>query len=640
MRLIPTAQNIMSVFPSIFDTPAVLWATEQEKPEGPGLYVSPNTNRLPVTIPQATTDLFQSYDPPSPWPWFYTQVSRQDTYWTSLCSLDSDYEGMLQPLSDIKVIPRYTSNRVLLGWIIRAERRWKELEGLLDKLLTAMKKAFPLKDMTPLLIEVDKLCKWPSDYGYEATYGTEEEAKDQAQTVRAVFNVCVAKLTYAAYLLPEHWLEHLLRMEYLSVDEAEVIRASCICQATSATSGAHHQRVGLIVDVRSGALQSYLDEVKALVTKFMLPIWLYYGRHPRASEHVWAAPYLPSDEEIARSRALAQCVPLMPWPQLTEPDSASFPPGTPSLPLSGGAPSIPIVSSGSALHEQSRAQAGLSALVPTARRGRTNPTTRQRAGQTMEEFFREAEEEKVKRMSTMCDAERELIDRRAAEHANLDLPQRSHKCNVYRWEEELDGSYTRVLVGHKHWRELWNDTTPSQRKYNPLRNEFDICQAFDPAAVPDEDVEFVEWNEERGRFITFYGSPRLGDNIYGFSDNTDDHLLAGESIAATATEDHLAGPSGDDPTLIEVARRQVSIAICSVYHKIYMEHVLAGRSRLRQSNRRAAGAFAEPTTEAQHTGAIRTCIPSTVRSPSKQRSRSIQERSSRCRAICRHRNQR
>lgn len=521
-----------------------------------------------MTIPQATTDLFQSYDPPSPWPWFYTQVSRQDTYWTSLCSLDSDYEGMLQPLSDIKVIPRYTSNRVLLGWTIRAERRWKELEGLLDKLLTAMKKAFPLKDMTPLLIEVDKLCKWPSDYGYEDTYSTEAEAKDQAKTVRAVFNVCIAKLTYAAYLLPEHWLEHLLRTEYLSVDEAETIRASCICQATSATSGAHLQRAGLIVDVRSGALGSYLDEVKALVARFMLPVWLYYGRHPRASDHVWSSPYLPSEEEIARSRALAQCVPLLPWPQLTESDSESFPTGILSSPFPGDALSVPVVPSGSTRHEQSREQLSLSALAPAAPRGRVNPTTRQRAGQTIEEFFREAEEEKIARMSTMSDAEREKIERRAAEHANLDLPRRNHKCNVYRWEEEVDGSYTRVLVGYKHWKELWTDTTPSQRRYNPLRNEFDVCQDFDPTAVPDEDVEFVEWDEKRGRFITFYGSPRLGDNIYGFSDNMDDVPPLGEGIAVTASEDRAAGPSVEDPE-----RRQVSTTVFPFRsHKLHRTH--------------------------------------------------------------------
>ena len=108
------------------------------------------------------------------------------------------------------------------------------------------------------------------------------------------------------------------------VHKADVIRRSSICQATSSTSGAHIRRAGLIMDVRSSAPESYLNEVKDLVTKFALPVWLYYGRHCRVSDHTWSTPYLPSEEEITWSCGVAHLAPQMAWPQAIDLDTDSF----------------------------------------------------------------------------------------------------------------------------------------------------------------------------------------------------------------------------------------------------------------------------------------------------------------------------
>lgn len=507
-----------------------------------------------------------SATPPSPWTWFYTHISRQDRYWTSLCSFEAECDGLLEPLSDSKLIPVYTATGAK-GWAFRGARKWKALEDLLVKVMEAMTKAFPLSNMTPLLVQVDALCGWPSDYGYLMdTWEIEEDARECVLGAKAAFRVSVAKLTYASYLLPPQWLEHLLRHDYLTVHEADAIRRSSICQATSSTSGAHIRRAGLIMDVRSGAPESYLNEVKDLVTKFALPVWLYYGRHPRVSDHTWSAPYLPSEEEIARSRGVARLAPQMAWPQAIDLDNDSFEYGI--VPSQHDTPHT----LGDSAYQQNRplSDAPMSSAAeptpvmsrPAATKARADPSTRQRAGQTMAEFFRETQEEDSARMAKMGDAEKQKIERRAAEHAKLELPNRSHKCNVYRWEEELDGSHTRILVGQKHWKVLWADTAPSQRKYNPVRNEFDICQDFDPKAVPEQDVEFAQWDEGRGRFVTFYGSPQAGADPYGFSSDVDDHMLVGDSVTTTTAEGGQAGPSGEHPAPTEAERRQVSTIVC------------------------------------------------------------------------------
>ena len=146
----------------------------------------------------------------------------------------------------------------------------------------------------------------------------------------------------------------------------------------------------------------------------------------------------------------------------------------------------------------------------------------------MDEFFiRETQEGDSARMAKLDDTEKQKIERCAAEHAKLEMPNQNHKCNVYRGEKEFNGSHTRILIGRKHWRELWADTAPSQRKYNLVRNESDICQDFDPTAVHEHDVEIAQWDEERSRFVTFYGSPEVGADSYGFPSDMHGRSYAG-----------------------------------------------------------------------------------------------------------------
>ena len=65
---------------------------------------------------------------------------------------------------------------------------------------------------------------------YDRIWTTATQARRWAKLVRMVFMVTVTKITYAAYLLPSHWLEEIQRHGYIDAHEANAVRESSICQ--------------------------------------------------------------------------------------------------------------------------------------------------------------------------------------------------------------------------------------------------------------------------------------------------------------------------------------------------------------------------------------------------------------------------
>lgn len=75
-------------------------------------------------------------------------------------------------------------------------------------------------------------------------------------------------------------------------------------------------------------------------------------------------------------------------------------------------------------------------------------------------------------------------------NAKLEMPFKSSQTLVFRWANNPDipdGPLVRVLVGKKYWREAFEKHAPSQRCYDLVKNEFDLCTPLDKAACIAED---------------------------------------------------------------------------------------------------------------------------------------------------------
>ncbi|KAF7365943.1 hypothetical protein MVEN_00469700 [Mycena venus] len=82
---------------------------------------------------------------------------------------------------------------------------------------------------------------------------------------------------------------------------------------------------------------------------------------------------------------------------------------------------------------------------------------------------------------------------REAHAATGQVPGKSSKAaRVFVWEE-IDGNLIRQAVGRKNYEDRWDDFTPSQRVYDSIHNEWDLCENFGP--LDDQDLAHDDWDD-------------------------------------------------------------------------------------------------------------------------------------------------
>ena len=65
-------------------------------------------------------------------------------------------------------------------------------------------------------------------------------------------------------------------------------------------------------------------------------------------------------------------------------------------------------------------------------------------------------------------------------------------ATVYVWED-VNGFLVRRAGGRQHYNRIWQDFGPTQRRYDSFRDEWDLCEAFDPHGEQDDDDE--DWDD-------------------------------------------------------------------------------------------------------------------------------------------------
>lgn len=64
---------------------------------------------------------------------------------------------------------------------------------------------------------------------------------------------------------------------------------------------------------------------------------------------------------------------------------------------------------------------------------------------------------------------------------------------MFRWDKNpdtMDGGLVRILVGKLNWRKVFAEFGKTQRRYDPVHDEIDLCAALDPAGTPEDDMDY------------------------------------------------------------------------------------------------------------------------------------------------------
>ncbi|KAI0091814.1 hypothetical protein BDY19DRAFT_904412 [Irpex rosettiformis] len=453
----------MPNLPHTYETPCLLWADDDDVPGFPGLYVSPNTFSLPeVNKEHLKHRPGHNARSSLPWHWLSPRFSDQQHFWTALSLKKPEYTGLLEPLSSTQVEVFVGNGQ--LRWKLKDAQKWSQLEAFLKRLMSSIKRQYPLSHLTPILVELEgDNFPWPSTYPYTVSWHSQSVAKRSLRTARAAFMLTITKITYAATALPDGWVEGFLRSGDLTAKEAYLIRSSPICQTTDPISGTCIERIGMIVDVTKPHTKSHIAELEDLINRLSLPVWLYYGQRPAVSQHPWSAAFLPARDEVDSCRRSYNKGPNLPRATMDwyENDVLDGWGERPQPPTSNAAP-VPSSSSqwtpvytqtmSTALHTQSSASSSTDQHGPPSRCMFSNDrsvaapppkpapqrdaVTRQLPGETPEQFFEHAERDNTKRRARMRPTELAEVEARAKEYSSIDQPNQNDKCRVFEWVED------------------------------------------------------------------------------------------------------------------------------------------------------------------------------------------------------------
>jgi hypothetical protein len=338
------------------------------------------------------------------------------------------------------------------------QHRWYRLEAnlydVIRKLLKAGNALFPL-DFAEFPL--------PNTFGYLRDHKEKRHAINCAKNSRAAFMPLIAMVSFAMALLGRddlsssepHWKEVLKRehVHHVWVDNLHASMAGDFSENT---------RFGVVMNMHT-CQWKYM--IGALICA-KVPLWLYWGKaegpFPPLTNHAGYkypfATYFPTMTEIASARA-------SPHP---EPQGDMLP----SEPSYG--PSFSNVQ----LHDPEPRR-----LPPV------EPNTRQREGQTWQEFFAAEAERHSRKAARQSSDECQARLQREAAHQDYHEPGR-RGATVYRWED-VDGFRIRVRMNRGEVSTWWGGYSHSQKRYNSFENEWDICTEFDPDGRP-EDEDFGE----------------------------------------------------------------------------------------------------------------------------------------------------
>jgi hypothetical protein len=444
--------------------------------------------------------------------------------------------------------------------------QWTEFENMLDVIQAVLFSGPPRGILLPL----DMLhLKRPEDWGYKRSHRRESTARTCAMNARNAFIHMMAATTFlitfnvGPHIDTPQWYELLETQAHIRPDIIHQIKTSVIGDLSDAVP-----RVGTVVDAHTVDQDAWYVANMHIAS---VPVWIKWG-HVSAWNKPVTQKFSPSEilrrlfptnEQVAEAIRLRDFGPppsSLGWSEVRTPnvrwdtsavtwngsdpawgdpaststwgDAASTSTwGEPTSASTWGEPTSASTwdepTSASTWGNPTSASASGDPLYtwdgvwgpPTS--STPPPTTpplfpqpapgsRQRYGETWQEFFAREDRRHAAIVARETPQEQQTRLSRIRAQENHPVPGRRGP-RVFEWVENEDfgGFLTRISVDRGAVDNVWDMWAPSQMRYNPFENEWDLCKQFDPNALSEFETEDEHHDPEEVRAI--YGPWEEGE---------------------------------------------------------------------------------------------------------------------------------
>jgi hypothetical protein len=457
-----------------------------------------------------------------------------DFIWLAYALKDPNYEGRLfGRLAAIRIVPvgdAFTlAPNVKESWQLLEVNLFRMFQILISTAVVDM--AIPLSYSSPNL---------PSICGYLKSHRTHGGALRSAHKSREDFCLLMGALSFAIMMhKPEsdsfgrpRWAKTLeengVHPEYIQL----------VVESRVADFSARNERVGCIIGVNN----LWLNFVSRMEIA-NVPFWIHFGRFRKNLDPYWDATYrdvvqkyYPTPEEVEAARAAAtwKANASSDWGMDTTTSSSEMDTATSNLGVStssGWGNSEHSVLSGwgteatasdwgantSSDHvtnpTTSDWRGGASSITTDTSRGTTarpplsdigqfprpEANSRQLYGETWQDFFARDDERNTKRWARASAEMVKVWKSRQRDVGDKQTFPGKGGAVVFEWDDINDnfpGFLIRTRVGRKEVERVWGSFAPTQRRFNPCENEWDLCRPLDPGAPSDDAVWEAQFDSD------------------------------------------------------------------------------------------------------------------------------------------------
>ncbi|EEB90094.1 hypothetical protein MPER_11748, partial [Moniliophthora perniciosa FA553] len=125
--------------------------------------------------------------------------------------------------------------------------------------------------------------------------------------------------------------------------------------------------------------------------------------------------------------------------------------------------------------------------------------------ENMDTFFQRCETAREKALRVETDSIRQSRLQREKNAESRIAPGRKG-AKVFIWDEVEEDVWIRVPAGRDNYSSIWEDYAPTQRRYDSVANEWDLCTLFDGGAEPEVFDDERDMNEDRDSSMEYMRS--------------------------------------------------------------------------------------------------------------------------------------
>jgi hypothetical protein len=266
--------------------------------------------------------------------------------------------------------------------------------------------------------------------------------------------MCSFLITFFQDNVPQHGVdifrwESILQQAKFSVDYIKAVKASELTNFRS-----DYSRVGVFIQHFDPHFQHFVS----LYIKYNVPVWIHWGNvNNGAPQHTGVLTrFLPFDSEVSAIRRAHT--------------NESRGVATPNM-----------------KNLDARAVEGtVSVSVCSDTLPEPDKSSRQKRGELWHEFFSRMDAEKINALKKENLKARQTRINREHAQKSQPLPGTNSSATFFEWEEDVKtGFLLRKPISRNHARDVWSGYSMNQRRFNSVRNEWDLCSKFSDADFSD-----------------------------------------------------------------------------------------------------------------------------------------------------------